>query len=346
MVTLTRNNGSVSQAAQAAHREVASLKGVEPHRFFGIVHGATDCHCVICGKALSDALSCTKMIGPVCSKKYYTDEPVVSDGVMEKVVGLVAGLDGRHNTSAGSIDPDVIDFLMANRKSSRAFANILLAWGSVNAAKAARSKVLAISPIFRELGYGNLADRLEKDRTPHRIDTSKLGFGVVVPAKDLRGFEKRLRWVKVKFTRDLTKSGKTRKLIFESKDKATVWLVIKSCFWGKPLSIEGKGVITVAKLTDKERSKLEALDTYKPPTPAVVTPTLFCRVEPSPTNPQVLRVFCTPPWEDPKAASFIDSIRSVKGRRWDGVTKCWTVPASYRKGVIETARLTLGVTVR
>ena len=339
-VTLTRRDGKVDRAA---HRKVAKLKGLAPHEFFGVVHGATDCHCVVCGKGLSDALSCTKMIGPVCSRKYYSDEPVVSDETMSKVIGMVAALDGRVSENPGSIDEDVIDFLMANKCSSRAFANILLAWGSVNAAKAARHKVLSITPIFRELGYGNLADRLEKDRTPQRIEPGADTFKVILPRPKLPLFGRKAKLVDVPCHKEKTPSGITRALVFKNTDKPVVWALLAHQFGGKPLSIEGKGVVLIPQVTQAQRDLLNARDIRGRQTPNPMG--FMCRLEVDPSNSKLLRVFCTPPWEADEARAFVDALRSLKGRRWERDHKCWSVPASKRAKVAEAAKTHFGLTV-
>lgn len=342
-ITLTRRNGSIDRSA---HRKVAKLKGLAPHEFFGVVHGATDCHCVVCNYALSDALSCTKMIGPKCSKMYYTDEPVVSDDDMAKVIGMVAALDSRTCTNPNSIDHDVIDFLMANKGSSRAFANILLAWGSVHASKAARHKVLAITPIFRVLGYGNLADRLEKDRTPHRIHNGVETFNLVIPVKDVWNFTRKCGWVKAPFTKDLTKGGRVRHLTFKKEVRPVVWALMCHSFANKPLSIEGKGIVMIPEISDKDKALLEARDIRKKPAVSTAVVNGFmCRLEADPENPKVIRVFCTPPWEATEAQAFVDVLRGLKGRRWEQAHKCWSVPASKRDKVASAAKTHLGLTV-
>ena len=342
-ITLTRRNGSIDRSA---HRKVAKLKGLAPHEFFGVVYGATECRCVVCGRHLTDALSVQKMIGPICSRKYYSDEPVVSPATMGKVIGLVAALDGRVSTDAGSIDADVIDFLMANKKSSRAFANILLAWGSVHAVKAARHKVLAITPIFRELGYGNLADRLEKDRTPHRIHNGVETFNLVIPVKDVWDFTRKCGWVKAPFTKDLTKGGRVRHLTFKKEVKPVVWALMCHSFKGKPLSIEGKGIVMIPEISDKDKALLEARDIRKKPAVSTAVVNGFmCRLEADPENPKVIRVFCTPPWEAKEAEAFVDVLRGLKGRRWEHAHKCWSVPASKRDRVASAAKTHFGLTV-
>ena len=345
-ITLTRKDGSIDRSA---HRKVAKLKGLAPHEFFGVVYGATECRCVVCGRHLTDALSVQKMVGPICSRKYYSDEPVVSSQTMAKVIGLVAALDGRVSTDAGSIDADVIDFLMANKKSSRAFANILLAWGSVNAAKAARHKVLAISPIFRVLGYGNLADRLEKDRTPHRIHNGVETFNLVIPVKDVWNFTRTCGWVKAPFTKDLTKGGRVRHLTFKKEVKPVVWALMCHSFKGKPLSIEGKGIVMIPEISDKDKALLEARDTrdkaYKAQGGLPKANGFMCRFEADPKNAKVLRVFCTPPWEATEAEAFVSVLRGLKGRRWEHAHKCWSVPVSKRDKVSAAAKTHFGLTV-
>jgi len=334
---------------RAAHRAVAELKGLAPHEFFGTVYGSTLTHCCVCRRPLTDALSVQKAIGPICSRKFYSDEPRISDETLAVCVGMVAMLDARHSENPGAIDAEVIDYILANKTSSRAFANILLAWASYHAQKGGRLKVTAITPVLRVLGYPSLADKLEMDRTPHRIMSGVDTFGLIVPARDMWSFTRKCGWIAVPFEK--SHSGHNGKLTFKATDRGIVWLLLKSAFHGKPLSIEGKGIVEIPTLSDKDKETLNARDVRNqvkatPVAPVVSTSAngFTCRLEEDPKK-RITRVFSTPPWECDEAREFVDALRKIKGRKWHPMDKCWSVPTSKRAVVAEAAKAHFGLTI-
>lgn len=341
MARLTRKFGKVSPNS-SDHRKVAELRGVKPHEFFGVVAGATgDVKCVVCNTSLSDSLSVERMIGPKCYGDNYKEEPPLSPERFASILGRIVALDSRHCDVPGSIDSDVIEYIVANRRSSRSVANILLAWGSVNALRGRAAKVLAITPIFREMGYARLADRLEKDRSPWHLDQE--GDLIYIKTPSPRGKELRtqLSWVGVQATWSQVK-GRKYYLEVPAKEKKALWAVLKSKHSNVHLSVSGVGVLVIPSITEPEREYLNSRDVRPTPQPTPA-PNLFVRVV---DQGEFVQVFTTPPWEAPQAASFVEALRGFKGRRWDQTRKCWSVPKAFQGAIRKNARTLMGVRVQ
>jgi len=321
MANLTRKSGVVSNNT-ADHRKVASLKGLKPHEFFGVVSGATgDVRCVVCGKELTDALSVERMIGPKCFGDHYEEAPALDADHFAKVAGMVVALDSRVNDSNGAIDEDVIDFILAHPNDSRAVANILVAWGSVNARKGARAKVLAITPILRELGYPTLADRLEKDRAPFHLFVEGSTVYLRASSEDARTLRRKLPWVGVKPIPCRDK-GRTKYLMVPTADKAVLWAVLKHQFEGVALSIEGKGLVVLPAVTAAERDMLNKRDINNKPVVVKSAPQKVLVKR----DADRLLLNSPPPWESQEASAFIEGVRAINGRRWHAQDKHWSVP--------------------
>jgi len=114
---------------------------------------------------LTDAESLEHGIGPVCSKKYYNPEHQPTDDMVLDALGLVA--------VSGLPDNIVDGFLQLvnnDKVNARKGCNLLIYWASCNYDN--REEVFRCSAIIRTLGYTELADKLEIDRTAARmVDT-------------------------------------------------------------------------------------------------------------------------------------------------------------------------------
>jgi hypothetical protein len=337
MVNLTRKSGSVTSVTDD-HRKVASLHGIKPHDFFGVISGATgDVRCVICNKRLTDALSVERMVGPKCFGDLYKEAPPLDEDTFAKVMGMVAALDSRVNASDGAIDHDVIDFILAHPNDSRAVANILVAWGSVNARKGSPAKVLAVTPILRELGYPTLANRLEKDRTPFHLFVEGETVYLRAPRSEARTLIEKLPWVGVKPV-PCSDKGRKKYLKIPTADKAVLWAVLKHQFEGVALSIEGKGLVVLPPVSEREKAALNGLD----PQSSEVQPVKDVILK---EDEDRLILNSPPPWESGEAASFVNTLKGIRGRWWHSEEKHWSVPKDAIKG-IEHAAQAVGFTIR
>ena len=339
MTNLTRKSGVVSMKG-GDHRKVATLHGVKPHDFFGVVSGSTgDARCVVCKRHLTDALSVERMVGPQCFGDHYKEAPPLDGDAFAKVMGMVATLDSRVNATDGAIDHDVIDFILAHPSDSRAVANILVAWGSVNARKGSPAKVLAITPILRELGYPTLANRLEKDRTPFHLFVEGETVYLRAPRSEARTLIEKLPWVGVKPV-PCSDKGRRQYLMVPTADKAVLWAVLKHQFEGVALSIEGKGLVVLPAVKPVEKDRLNRLDPQSAVEPVVANTDVILKEE-----DDRLILNSPPPWESGDAASFVTAIKDLKGRWWHSAEKHWSVPKDALKA-LECAAQAVGFTIR
>lgn len=339
MTSLTRKSGAVTDAAD--HRKVATLHGVKPHDFFGVVSGATgDVRCVVCGKPLTDALSVERMVGPKCFGDHYSEAPPLNEAGFAKVMGMIAALDSRVNDSDGAIDHDVIDFILAHPADSRAVANILVAWGSVNSRKGVRAKVLAITPILRALGYPTLSNRLEKDRTPFHLFVEGETVYLRAPLSEARTLIDKLPWVGVKPVQCRDR-GRKKYIMVPTADKAVLWAVLKHQFEGVALSIEGKGLVTLPPVSDREKDMLNDRDPQSKAVQPVKGNTDVILKE----GDDRLILNSPPPWESGEASSFVTALKGIKGRWWHSAEKHWSVPKDALKA-LEYAAQAVGFTIR
>jgi hypothetical protein len=112
---------------------------------------------------LTDAESLERGIGPVCSKKYYNPLHIPTAKMIQEALGLL---------QASKLPDNIIDAFLKvvnnRRRNARKGCNILVYWASCNYQE--RGEVFKCSGIIRALGYTELADKLEVDRTVVRIE--------------------------------------------------------------------------------------------------------------------------------------------------------------------------------
>lgn len=146
-------------------------------------------HCAHCGQALTDAVSITRGIGPTCSKKGYTEDPVNADEI-QALIDL-------------SEYPELIEFLTEHYKPQgvRGLMNGLVKICSLNRKSPVHE---ACCNAVESLGFHKLASILRES----------LAVIEVLPSKDDPGYVK--VWVKkgsynYSFTRSLYNISGTRR---------------------------------------------------------------------------------------------------------------------------------------
>jgi hypothetical protein len=119
-------------------------------------------HCCVCRAPLTDAESIEHSIGPVCSRRYYNPQHTPTPEQVQAALGLLA---------ASGLPDVVIDGVLAlsndDKANARGISNLLVKYASLNYDN--RTEVLKCSGIMRALGYIELADKLETDRTSAQI---------------------------------------------------------------------------------------------------------------------------------------------------------------------------------
>ena len=115
-------------------------------------------HCCVCRASLTDSESLNDGIGPVCSKRYYNPTHNPTDDQVKFALG---------HLSMSGLPEDIIDKFLTivnnNHVNARSGCNLLIKWASANYGD--RDMVFKCSAIIRALGYTELADKLEDDRT-------------------------------------------------------------------------------------------------------------------------------------------------------------------------------------
>ena len=137
-------------------------------------------NCCVCHAQLTDAESVEHGIGPVCSKKYYNPVHVPTEEMVKNALGLLA------ISGLAEVLLDAFLKVVSNdHTNARAGCNLLVYWASAHYKD--RDEVFKCSAIIRALGYIELADKLEIDRTVGHIDDK--GDHLVAFVGYRRGFQ-------------------------------------------------------------------------------------------------------------------------------------------------------------
>lgn len=111
-------------------------------------------HCCMCRLPLKDAESVEHGIGPICSKKYYNPQHVPTDQQVRLACGMLVQM---------GLPEEVRDCALSFRNDARLLSNVLVKYAS--SVYDQRDEVFKCATIMRTLGYVELADKLEEDRT-------------------------------------------------------------------------------------------------------------------------------------------------------------------------------------
>jgi hypothetical protein len=116
----------------------------------------TATRCCVCSLPLTDAESVEHGIGPVCSRRYYNPAHVPSADQVATSLGVLA---------TSGLPEDLIEGCLkfSDSGDARKLSNLLIYFASAHYDE--RSVVLTCSAVIRALGYVELADKLEQDRT-------------------------------------------------------------------------------------------------------------------------------------------------------------------------------------
>jgi len=140
----------------------------------------TASHCCVCRAELTDAESVEHGIGPVCSKRYYSPLHKPNASQIKNALGLLACGDFPEHIEEGFTK-------LVNTKdgephaNARVACNLLVYWASCHYDE--RDEVFKCSAIIRTLGYIELADKLEADRTVAIVREHDDHLEVFIPAK-------------------------------------------------------------------------------------------------------------------------------------------------------------------
>ena len=280
----------------------------------------TATHCCVCHASLTDAESVEHGIGPVCSRRYYNPLHQPDDEQVKTALGLLA---------VSGLPDHIIDAFLKvvdnNKCNARLGSNVLIYWASAHYDD--RAEVFRCTAIIRALGYTELADKLELDRTAAIVKETATEITTFVPDKyRLTDTLKRLPGVKATPNPDdaskQAKRGHKLGWTFKPEQKEALWTLLGfylggelSCGTGgiKPIPRKGWGQLQ-AILHPQLPAPVGRIPTPPPVTvddPVTVTRTGDLLVVVSPYN-----------------AAFVGDLKTqipYRERSWNPIRKCWEV---------------------
>lgn len=317
--------------------------------------------CCCCRKSLTDAVSVSEGIGPICSTRYYDPLFVPTEAQVSEALGLLA---------FSGLPDTVIDGCLSFKNNARKFSNLLVYFAS--SVYDQRDEVFKVCKILRALGYTVLADKLEIDRIAARLTDKGDTIEAHIPDKATAAI-RRIKGVQPIMVDDLDDDGPL--LIDESQPKPPPrkiqaktgrklgWIVPMTarahleCILGVYIPGElvsyGNGVLKPA----PRRSWYDLRQFTNPPAPIVpyIPSTMQARMDP----PTPVKVDPTLPDPDkfkvitgvnstilnvttPYNVAFLGALKKqipYKDRCWNHVGKYWEVAAIHEatvKSIIAT----------
>lgn len=271
-------------------------------------------HCCVCGRDLRDAKSVELGIGPVCRRRYLQDPdvPLPEEG-WERALGVLA---------ASDLPVHIIDGVLDRRPDTRKAANLIVYWASAHHAH--KPTVLDCSNVVRYLGYVDLADKLERDRSDIRFETE--GDRIEIFCKRHDDFNRGLRHLGARMERH--QSGRFRCWSLPLTAKPALIVLAGVHFGGLQCFADG-GIFTIDPRTEADFRALLPKPKARPKGSI-------------PSNIQVFEQDGKLHTHTPYNPAFVSAIRRVPGRRWDGRSN--TFPLTQRPTVEALIQQHYGVT--
>jgi hypothetical protein len=268
----------------------------------------TASHCCVCRSPLTDAESVDSGIGPICSKRYYNPRHTPTENQVKIALGRLA---------ASGLSEDIIDGFLAvvdnHHTNARAACNLLVKWASANYDN--RDMIFKCSGIIRALGYDELANKLEDDRTTATVRTLADHIEAFIPDK-------------YPLERSITSIPGAVKLVSKlgrkvgwsiPLDQADHFEAVLGFHCGGELACgDARGIRTIAR---KRWADVVAFRN-PPSTSAPISPVQITSLG------RTLEVY------SPFNQDFITALKNnvpVRDRRWTG--RCWEVTAIFRNVV-------------
>lgn len=300
----------------------------------------TATHCCVCRSPLTDAESVEHGIGPVCSKRYYNPKHQPDDDQVKVAIGKLA---------VSGLPDDIIDgFLKVvnnDHVNARHGCNILVKWASAHYDD--RDVVFKCSSVIRALGYTDLADKLEDDRTVATIRHFADRIEAFIPdqytlERDMKKIPDAVRMKNADGTD--AKIGRKVGWTFPLERQGHFEAVLGVHLGGK-LACGTKGVHHI---TSKRWTDVYAFLNPPPPVAPMPAPVAPVPAPAMPTvgNVQVLTNNGLLEIYSPFNRGFIDALKTTipaNDRRWTG--RCWTVKPLFRAAVANLINTHYGVNV-
>lgn len=295
------------------------------------VASITATHCCVCKAPLTDAESLDLGLGPVCSKRYYNPRHTPTEEQVKICLGRLA---------ASGLPENIIDDFLAvvdnHHTNARAACNLLIKWASANYDN--RDMIFKCSSIIRALGYDELANKLEDDRTTATVRTLVDHIEAFIP--DKYTMERTVESIPgaVKLT---TKLG--RKIGWSIPlDEADHFEAVLGFYCGGELACgDARGIRTIVRKRWSDVAAFRSQPTQSSATQPVPVPQP-AHVSPVQIMPVGNRLEVYSPWNQ----DFITALKTnvpVRDRRWTG--RCWEVSAIYRNVVSTLVFMHYGVAI-
>jgi len=301
----------------------------------------TASHCCVCRAELTDAESVEHGIGPVCSKRYYNPLHKPDASQIKNALGLLACSDLPEHIQDGFLK-------LVNTKggephaNARLACNLLVYWASAHFDN--RDEVFKCSAIVRTLGYTELADKLEADRTVAIVREHSDHIEAFIPDKyRFRGDMRDIPGAEALTTTESSPTGDTVekplkvgrkvgwKVPIAEKD---YFLTVLGYHCGGDLAC-GDGRIW--KIPNKRWADLRPFKAPAQATTGTAPANGSIRLEDTPNGH--VRVFT------PYNTDFITDLKKIpwKQRRWNPNARCWEVGKKYEGRAKELIKTHYGV---
>jgi len=299
-------------------------------------------HCCVCRRELTDAVSVENGIGPVCSAKYYSNTHVPTE---EQILHATGSL------QVADLPDAVIDAVLDefDRRNARQACNILVYYASAHYDD--RDTVFKISAVIRDLGYTDLSDKLEEDRTKVVLRTGDdNGVKVIIVGLSQEKWNARTEMLKVPGARRLAKEGGKYRYLFPPDDKTRLLVECLLGFhYGNLLATVEKGFLGRDRtgITHIPRRTWSDLEAFRRPqtagTTSVATTTsgkggAVRIVDPGGQS----RIEFWSPFDQTWLADMKDKV-GYRRRKWTG--SCWLFDRDLLPVVKDLAQRHYGVTL-
>jgi hypothetical protein len=284
----------------------------------------TATNCCVCRKSLTDAESVQQGLGPICSGKYYSPTFLPSDEQVKNALGLLAIANLPDEVTDG-----FVKVVNNDKVNARQGCNLLIYYCSCHYEN--REEVFKCTSIIRALGYTDLADKLEIDRTVAHIKDKGDHFEVYALNKS--SFERDAKHIPNVQMLNL-KNGK-KEGWFVPKASEAYFFTVLGFYYGGQMACGDKGIFNIPR-----KSYGDLMAFRRPPRPVQQTLT------PNPTSPSVTGKVSIVVGTDateiyaPYNETFKNELKNqvpYVDRAWTGT--CWKVRNSYLatvKNLIQT----------
>lgn len=134
---------------------------------YALLARMTATHCCVCRAPLTDSESVEHGIGPICSRRYYDPQHVPNEYQIKVALGLLQ-MSGLPDHIVDGFLGFVDNARGQEKENARKACNLLVHWASCHYDN--KDEVFRCSALIRALGYEDLANKLEIDRTVARIE--------------------------------------------------------------------------------------------------------------------------------------------------------------------------------